>query len=172
MRACACVWEGGGGVGRGPVLRGPRGGGSGGGARDRGDVPVGCHLLDDLLDHVAVVDAGVAGADLDVVVGRDHVDVDAALGRGGEGALVEPEPLGPRAVDGPQEAVDPGLLPGAGWAVEEQVRQRGRVGRQRLEAGIRLGMARQLLELGGTVLVDPEHGAGCGMRGRAERAAG
>lgn len=123
-------------------------------------VPVGGHLLDDLLDDVAVVDAGVSRADLDVVVGADHVDLDGPLGRGGEGALVEAEALRSRPVDLPEEGHDPRLLPGPGRAVEQEVGEGVRVGRQGLEAGGRLRVVRQLLELGRPVLVYPKHDVG------------
>ena len=94
-----------------------------------GNVPVGRHLLDDLLHDVAVVDAGVSGADLDVVVGADHVDLDGPLGRGGEGPLVEAEALGSRAVDLAEEGHDPRLLPGAGGSVKHEVGRGGSGGR-------------------------------------------
>ena len=123
-----------------------------------GNVPVGRHLLDDLLHDVAVVDAGVSGADLDVVVGADHVDLDGPLGRGGEGPLVEAEALGSRAVDLAEEGHDPRLLPGAGGSVKHEVGEGVGVGRQRLETGGRLRVVRQLLELVRPVLVYPKHG--------------
>ena len=122
-----------------------------------GNVPVGRHLLDDLLHDVAVVDAGVSGADLDVVVGADHVDLDGPLGRGGEGSLVEAEALRSRAVDLAEEGHDPRLLPGPGGSVKHEVGEGVGVGRQRGEAGGRLRMVRQLLELVRSVLVYPKH---------------
>ena len=132
-----------------------------------GNVPVGRHLLDDLLHDVAVVDAGVSGADLDVVVGADHVDLDGPLGRGGEGPLVETEALGSRAVDLAEEGHDPRLLPGAGGSVKHEVGEGVGVGRQRLETGGRLRVVRQLLELVRPVLVYPKHD--CIMVGRESR---
>jgi len=122
-----------------------------------GYVPVGRHLLDDLLDDEAIVDAGVSGADLDVIVGADHVDLDGPLGRGGEAPLVEAEALGSRAVDLAEEGHDPRLLPGAGGPVKHEVGEGVGVVRQRLETGGRLRMVRQLLELARPVLVYPKH---------------
>ena len=86
------------------------------------------HLLDDVLYHVSIVQPRVSRRHLDVVIARDHVDLDGPLRGGREGPLVESEPLGAGPEDLAQKRHDAGLLPGSGGAVEEEVGKPPRLG--------------------------------------------
>ena len=87
-----------------------------------------------------VVDAHIAGVDLDVVVGGDGDDLHLLVARRGEVLVLDPQPLHPRAVQlpgyevllntaaqlkysPPQETHDPCLLPRARRSVHQQVRE-------------------------------------------------